>query len=197
MIPAFHRRNARSRRSLNGVQGFSMNVSILYFLPHIARYRYGITKRDYKHNQFYFLIIQVKFSRLKIFLHLLARNTPIRPMRRFFRNCASPKKTKKRKRCGSRSIPSCLGRKVGWNNVRFRLKRWLNKRFPRDYLPARTAPVNACNTRVDDAAATNLVRVPRWVKGMAGMCIRNVNRGATCRRIVGKVHDVGEGVVSG
>lgn len=48
-----------------------MNVSILYFLPHIARYRYGITKRDYKHNQFYFLIIQVKFSRLKIFLHLL------------------------------------------------------------------------------------------------------------------------------
>lgn len=71
-----------------------MNVSILYFLPHIARYRYGIRKRDYKHNQFYFLIIQVKFSRLKIFLHLLARNTPIRPMRRFFRNCASPKRQK-------------------------------------------------------------------------------------------------------
>lgn len=197
MIPAFHRRDARSRRSLNGVQGFSMNVSILYFLPHIARYRYGIRKRDYKHNQFYFLIIQVKFSRLKIFLHFLPE---IRQFDRWdvsFEIVHRLKNKKKRKRCGSRSIPSRLGRKVGWNNVRFRLKRWLNKRFPRDYLPARAAPVNACNTRVDDAAATNLVRVPRWVKGMAGMCIRNVNRGATCRRIVGKVHDVGEGVVSG
>lgn len=146
---------------------------ILYFLPYTSRDRYT-RLRNTIINQFYFLIIHSKwtiFTLENLFLfsiHLLPQKTPIQPMRRFFRNYSLPKKKKKKNRCGSR-----LERKVGWNNVRFRLKRWLNKRFPRDYLPAGTAPVNACNTRVDDAAAaaTNLVRVPCWVKGMWRVCV--------------------------
>lgn len=171
MIPAFHRRDVRSRRSLNGVQGFSMNVPHPVFPPiYVARSIYSITKHDYK-SILFLNYSSEQFSRLKI--SSSSRYTFSLKKHRFNRWDVSFEiihclKKKKKNRCGSR-----LERKVGWNNVRFRLKRWLNKRFPRDYLPAGTAPVNACNTRVDDAAAaaTNLVRVPCWVKGMWRVCV--------------------------
>lgn len=146
---------------------------ILYFLPYTSRDRYT-RLRNTIINQFYFLIIQVNnFHAWKSLKTSSPRYTFSLKKHRFNRwdvsfeivHCLK----KKKNRCGSR-----LKRKVGWNNVRFRLKRWLNKRFPRDYLPAGTAPVNACNTRVDDAAAaaaTNLVRVPCWVKGMWRVCV--------------------------